>query len=70
MQVEGTITLQVTLESYPCAKIIEVNFLVVSIHNNACNAILGRPPLNRIGVIISTLHLLMKFPTNHGIGQV
>ncbi|XP_022860123.1 uncharacterized protein LOC111380720 [Olea europaea var. sylvestris] len=36
----------------------------------AYNAILGRPLLNGIKVIVSTFHLAMKFPTSNGIGVV
>ena len=47
VQVEGTINLQVTLGSQSRVKTVEVYFLVVSTHNNAYNAILGRPSLIR-----------------------
>ena len=68
--VEGIVNLQLMLDSQPWIKTMEVNFLVVSAHNNAYNAILGRPPLNKIRAIVSTPHLLMKFPTNQWINHV
>ena len=70
VHVEGTVALQVMLSSQLHIKTMEVDFLVVSTHNNACNAILDRPLLNKIGVIIFTPHSLMKYPTNQGTGQV
>ncbi|XP_058202889.1 uncharacterized protein LOC131317347 [Rhododendron vialii] len=36
----------------------------------AYNAILGRTTLNKIGAIISTYHLMIKFPTSEGIGCI
>uniref|UniRef100_A0A2N9ITY0 Retrotransposon gag domain-containing protein n=1 Tax=Fagus sylvatica TaxID=28930 RepID=A0A2N9ITY0_FAGSY len=36
----------------------------------AYNAIIGRPTLNRLRAVTSTYHLLLKFPTEHGIGEV
>ncbi|GAV74830.1 hypothetical protein CFOL_v3_18310, partial [Cephalotus follicularis] len=34
------------------------------------NAIVGRPGLNLLEAIVSTRHLLMKFPTRFGVGEV
>ncbi|GAV88259.1 hypothetical protein CFOL_v3_31682, partial [Cephalotus follicularis] len=34
------------------------------------NAIVGRPGLNLLEAIVSTRHLLMKFPTMFGVGEV
>ena len=68
VQVEGTVNLQVMLSNQPRVKTMEVDFLMVSTHSSAYNAILGQPSLNKVGAIISTPHLLMKFLTNQGIG--
>ena len=69
-QVDDAIRLQLTTGTQPCVKTMEIDFLVVSTRNNAYNTILGRSSLNKIRAIISTPHLLMKFLTNKGIGQV
>ena len=37
---------------------------------SAYNAILGRPGLNALRAIVSTYHLLVRFPTKHGIGEL
>ncbi|KAK3009096.1 hypothetical protein RJ639_015071 [Escallonia herrerae] len=37
---------------------------------SAYNAILGRPAVNQLQAVVSTYHLKMKFPTEHGIGEV
>ena len=64
VHVEGIITLQMTLSNHMCTKAMEVNFLIVSAHNDAHNVILRRLSLKKIGAIISTPHLLMNFPTS------
>ena len=37
---------------------------------SAYNAIIGRPTLNLWKAITSTYHLMIKFPTNYGIGKL
>ncbi|KAK3014746.1 hypothetical protein RJ639_009901 [Escallonia herrerae] len=37
---------------------------------SAYNAILGRLALNRLQTVVSTYHFKIKFPTEHGIGEV
>ena len=49
---------------------MEVSFLILSTHNSAYNVILERLSLNKIRAIVSAPHLLMKFLTNQGIGQI
>ena len=49
---------------------MDVEFLIVEAPNNTYNAIMGRTLLNKAKAIISTPHLLMKFLTPNGIGQV
>ncbi|GAV74072.1 hypothetical protein CFOL_v3_17554, partial [Cephalotus follicularis] len=48
---------------------VEMTFLVVDIPS-PYNAIVGRPGLNLLKAIVSTRHLLMKFPTRFGVGEV
>ena len=56
------------LKMWPTIVNMNVEFLIVDTPNNVNNAILGRRSLNKVKVIVSTLHLLMKFPTVNGIG--
>ncbi|GAV88430.1 hypothetical protein CFOL_v3_31852 [Cephalotus follicularis] len=44
-------------------------FLVVDTPNSY-NAIIGRTGLNLLEAIVSTRHLVMKFPTRFGVGEV
>ncbi|GAV80969.1 hypothetical protein CFOL_v3_24428 [Cephalotus follicularis] len=46
-----------------------MTFLVVDTPS-PYNAIVGRPCLNLMDAIVSTRHLLMKFPTRFGVGEV
>ena len=45
------------------------DFLVID-QPSAFDAILGRPPLRELRVVTSIHHLLMKFPTPQGVGEV
>ena len=38
--------------------------------SSAYNAILGRPTLNSWRAITSTYHLMIKFPTDYGVGEL
>ena len=65
----GAITLSVTVGDYPQQIIQDVTFLVVDC-SSAYNGILGRPTLNLWKAAMSTYHLMLKFPTEYGIGEL
>lgn len=65
----GAITLFVTNGDYPQQITRDVTFLVVNCLSTY-NAILGRPTLNSWKVITSTYHLMIKFSTKYGVGEV
>ena len=54
---------------YPQQIIKDITFLVVD-YSSAYSAILGRPTLNSWKAITSTYHLMIKFPTEYGVGEV
>ncbi|XP_027183805.1 uncharacterized protein LOC113782093 [Coffea eugenioides] len=66
---EGMITLRVTVGESPKCRTIPVNFAVVK-EPSSYNMILGRPTLNALRAVCSTLHLSMKFPTPEGVAEV
>ncbi|XP_071912192.1 uncharacterized protein [Coffea arabica] len=66
---EGMITLQVTVGVSPRCRTIPVKFAVVK-EPSSYNMILGRPTLNALRAVCSTLHLSMKFPTSDGVAEV
>ena len=65
----GVVTLSVIVGDYPQQITRDVTFLVVDC-SSAYNAILGRPTLNSWKAITSTYHLMIKFPTEYGVGEV
>ena len=65
----GAITLSVTVGDYPQQITRDVTFLVVDC-SSAYNGILGRPTLNSWKAATSTYHLMIKFPTEYGIGEL
>lgn len=62
-----TLPMTVGLGSMQVTK--EVNFLVVN-YPSAYNAIIRCPSLNQLKAVTSVYHLMMRFPTDHGIGEV
>uniref|UniRef100_A0A2N9F125 Integrase catalytic domain-containing protein n=1 Tax=Fagus sylvatica TaxID=28930 RepID=A0A2N9F125_FAGSY len=65
----GMVTLQIIAGTHPKQAIKKVNFLVVDCPS-AYNVIIGRPTLNRLRAVTSTYHLLVRFPTENGIGEM
>ena len=65
----GAVTLSVTVGNYPQQITKDVTFLVVD-YSSAYNGILGRPTLNSWKAATSTYHLMVKFPTEYGIGEL
>ena len=65
----GAITLPVTVGDYPQQITKDETFLVVDC-SFAYNGILGRPMLNSWKAATSTYHLMIKFPTEYGIGEL
>ena len=65
----GIVTLSVVVGAYPQQVTRDLNFLVVDC-SSSYNAIIGRPTLNSWKAVTSTYHLSIKFPIEHGVGQV
>ena len=65
----GAITLSVTIGNYLQQITKDVTFLAV-IYSSAYNAILERPILNSWKAVTSTYHLMIKFPTDYGVGEL
>ena len=65
----GSIQLVLTLGEPPCQTTTTARFLIVDAPS-AYNMLLGRHSLNAIKAIPSTYHMIIKFPTVHGVGMV
>ena len=65
----GAVTFSVMVDDYPQQITRDVTFLVVDC-SSAYNGILGRPTLNSWKAATSTYHLMIKFPTEYGIGEL
>ena len=57
----GQITLKVTFGTAPCIALVDVNFIVVD-NPSVYNIIIGRETLHAIRAVVSTYHMLLKFP--------
>ena len=65
----GVVTLSVMVGDYPQQITKNVTFLVVD-YSSAYNAILRRPTLNSWKAVTLTYHLMIKFPTDYGVGEL
>ncbi|XP_075674955.1 uncharacterized protein LOC142644167 [Castanea sativa] len=65
----GVVTLPVTVGDYPQQITRDVTVFIVDC-SFAYNAILGRLALNSWRAVTSTYHLMIKFPTEYGVGEV
>ena len=65
----GAITLFVMASDYPQQITKDVMFLIVDCLSTY-NSILGRLTLNSWKAVTSTYHLVIKFPTKYGVGEV
>jgi len=64
----GTVTLLITIGTYPRLRTKEVDILVVDC-SSAYNAIIKRPTLNVLRATTLTYYLLVKFPIEYGVGE-
>ena len=65
----GVVTLSVIVGDYPQQITKDMTFLVVDC-SFAYNAILKRPTFNSWKAVTSTYHLMIKFPTDYGMGEL
>ena len=65
VEVKGYVDLRTTFRDKEDAKTIFIRYIVVNAPSSY-NLLLGRPSINKLGVVILTVHLKMKFPTDDG----
>ncbi|RDX68785.1 Retrovirus-related Pol polyprotein from transposon 17.6, partial [Mucuna pruriens] len=67
--IKGTIELEMVFGEGETVRIISVLYTVID-DEASYNIIIGRPALNRLGAIVSTYHLCMKFPIGRRVGSI
>ncbi|XP_016207003.1 uncharacterized protein LOC107647444 [Arachis ipaensis] len=65
----GFIPLRTTFGKGEKSKTLSIDFIVVDV-GSTYNALIGRTTINRLGVVVSTPHLCMKFPTPKEIATI
>ena len=65
----GSVQLVLTLGDSPCQATTTIKFLIVDAPS-AYNMLLGRLSLNAIRVVPSAYHMVVKLPTENGVGMV
>jgi len=65
VEVKGYVDLRTTFRDKEDAKTVFVRYIVVNTPSSY-NLLLGRPSLNKLRAVISTIHLKMKFPSDEG----
>ena len=65
VQIKGYVELRTTFGTGDLTKTIPIRYIVVDAHS-AYNVLLGRPTLNRLGAVVSSPHLKVKFHTDDG----
>ncbi|RDX82660.1 hypothetical protein CR513_36526, partial [Mucuna pruriens] len=67
--IKRTVELETIFREGETVRIIPVLYTVIDAEASY-NIIIGRPTLNRLGAIISTYHLCMKFPVSRKVGSI
>ncbi|RDY13815.1 hypothetical protein CR513_01209, partial [Mucuna pruriens] len=69
IQIKGLVELNAIFGERGYTRTISVSFMVVDV-KASYNIIIGRPALNKLGVVVSTYHLCMKYPVEREVGRV
>ncbi|GJT98960.1 reverse transcriptase domain-containing protein [Tanacetum coccineum] len=65
----GEVLLEITIGDAPLSRSETINFIIVR-SNSPYNMLLGRTAMQKIGMVVSTIHRAVKFYTTQGIGTV
>ncbi|RDX72674.1 hypothetical protein CR513_47800, partial [Mucuna pruriens] len=66
--IKGVIELETTFGERGHARTILVLYTIVDV-DPSYNIIMGRPTVNKLGVVVSTLHLCMKYPVGQEVEE-
>ncbi|RDX95797.1 hypothetical protein CR513_21627, partial [Mucuna pruriens] len=67
--IKGTVKLETSYEEQSGVRTIPVLYTIINAPTSY-NIIIGRQTLNRLGAIVSTRHLCMKFPIGRKVGSI
>ncbi|RDX85494.1 hypothetical protein CR513_33310, partial [Mucuna pruriens] len=67
--IKGVIELETTFEERTYIRTIPMLYTVIDV-DASYNIIMGRPGLKKLGAMVSTLHLCMKYPMGQEVGRV
>jgi len=65
VEVRGYINIRTTFTNNHASSSIVIRYLAVNTPSSY-NLLLRRPSLNKLGVVVSSIHLIVKFPTLEG----
>ncbi|GKD71840.1 reverse transcriptase domain-containing protein [Tanacetum coccineum] len=65
----GEVPLEITIGDAPLSRTETLNFVIVR-SDSSHNMLLGRTAMQRMGIVVSTIHGAIKFHTKKGIGTV
>jgi len=65
VEVRGYVELRTTFFDEIAARMITIRYIVVNA-SSTYNLLLGRPSMNRLGAVASTVHIKMKLPSSKG----
>ncbi|GJR61754.1 reverse transcriptase domain-containing protein [Tanacetum coccineum] len=65
----GEVPLEITIGDSPFTKTETLNFVIVR-SDSPYNLLLGRTTMQQTGMVISTIHTIVKFHTPHGVGTI
>ncbi|GJT25448.1 reverse transcriptase domain-containing protein [Tanacetum coccineum] len=65
----GEVLLEITIGDAPLSRTKTLNFVIIR-SDSSHNMLLGRTTMQRMGIVVSTIHVAIKFHTKKGIGTV
>ncbi|GKB16138.1 reverse transcriptase domain-containing protein [Tanacetum coccineum] len=65
----GEVPLEITIGEHPLSRTETLNFVIVK-SDSPHNMLLGRTAMQKMGIVVSTIHGAIKFHTKKGVGTV
>ncbi|GKC46123.1 hypothetical protein Tco_1063845 [Tanacetum coccineum] len=65
----GEVLLEITIGEHPLSRTETLNFIIVK-SDSPHNMLLGRTAMQKMGIVVSTIHGAIKFHTKKGVGTI